>query len=112
MYAAATVEQIAGGPRVHVKISNPSSHLAFQVCLGIREKGQAADILPVLWDDNYFELMPGESRELTARYLTADALKGSPELVIGGWNIEPAKVPLGDGVAGLSELQGARVDAR
>jgi exo-1,4-beta-D-glucosaminidase len=96
VYAAASVEQTAGGPRVRVKISNPSSHLAFQICLGIRQKNQAADILPVIWEDNYFELMPGESRELTARYLTAEALKGSPELVIGGWNVEPVSVAIGE----------------
>jgi len=107
VYASATLEQTAGEPRVHVKISNPSSHLAFQICLGIRQKGQAADILPVIWEDNYIELMPGESRELTARYLTTDALKGSPELVIGGWNIEPATVSFSDGSGNTGASAGA-----
>jgi exo-1,4-beta-D-glucosaminidase len=113
VYAAATVEQTAGGPRVHVKVSNPSSHLAFQICLGIRQKDQAADILPVIWEDNYIELMPGESRELTARYLTTDALKGTPELVIGGWNVEPAAVPiaLGSASAGASTSETERMGA-
>jgi exo-1,4-beta-D-glucosaminidase len=109
--AVATVEQATGGPRARVKIANPSSHLAFQICLGIRQKNQTADILPVLWEDNYFALMPGESREITARYLAPDALLGSPELVIDGWNIEPAVVPLGDAganaTAGLPRTQGS-----
>ncbi len=107
--AAATVEHEHGGPRVRVKITNPSSHLAFQICLGIRQKNQSADILPVLWEDNYFELMPGESREITARYLMPDALQGDPELFIGGWNIEPASVPLRDAStsAGLPRTQGS-----
>lgn len=111
--AAATIEHGGVSPRVRVKVTNSSGHLAFQICLAIRQGNQAADILPVLWEDNYFELMPGESREITARYLAPDALQGKPELVIGGWNIEPASVPLGDsgatasGAAGLSQTQGS-----
>ena len=74
--------------RVRVTIKNPSERLAFQVHLGIRPKNETAEILPVLWDDNYFELMPGESREISARYFSADALDGAPELIVDGWNIE------------------------
>jgi len=53
--------------------------------------------LPVLWQDNYIELMPGESREITAQFLTAGALKGDPELTIAGWNITPKTIPLSTG---------------
>jgi exo-1,4-beta-D-glucosaminidase len=103
--AVAGVEQTEGGPRVRMRITNPSNHLAFQICLAIRQKNQTADILPVLWEDNYFELMPGESREITARYLAHDALNGSPELVIGGWNIEAATLPLSESGAGASDAK-------
>ena len=47
-----------------------------------------AEILPVLWDDNYFRLLPGESREITARFSPADAAAAQPILEVGGWNIE------------------------
>jgi len=57
------------------------------------------EILPVLWDDNYIELMPGESREITARFLTADALKGGAQLNVTGWNIEPSTAPISEGSA-------------
>jgi exo-1,4-beta-D-glucosaminidase len=103
--ATASVEPSQSGPQVRVKVTNPSDHLAFQICLAVRQKNQAADILPVLWDDNYFELLPGESREITARFLTPAALAGSPELIVGGWNIEPAALPLVEAGARASGLQ-------
>jgi exo-1,4-beta-D-glucosaminidase len=94
LVATADIESAGQPLRVRVKLQNPSAHLAFQVRLGIREDGAAMEILPVLWDDNYVELLPGESREFTAQYLSPDAMKGNPELTVAGWNIEPLIVPL------------------
>ena len=93
--AAAVVTQGEQGPQVHVTIRNPSNHLAFQVRLGIHRKGQDMEILPVLWDDNYIELLPGESREISAQYLSPGALNGSPEFTVTGWNVEPFTLSLG-----------------
>jgi exo-1,4-beta-D-glucosaminidase len=43
------------------------------------------DILPVLWNDNYISLLPGESRELTASF---QALPPAPiRIDIAGWNV-------------------------
>jgi exo-1,4-beta-D-glucosaminidase len=95
----------AGGPVVHVTVKNSSDHLAFQVRLGIRKKGEDAEILPVFWDDNYIELMPGESREISARYLPTSDLSDSLELTLAGWNIESATIPLPERIA--ASLQGS-----
>jgi exo-1,4-beta-D-glucosaminidase len=76
------------GPLVTMILQNRSDHLAFQIHLGIRRKNEGADILPVLWSDNYISLMPGESREVTAQFLSSDALSGETELRVTGWNIE------------------------
>ena len=84
------VEERAEGTAVSVKLKNPSEHLAFQVHLGIQPLDEEMEILPVLWDDNYIELMPGESRELTAQFLSPAALKNGARLHIDGWNIEPS----------------------
>ena len=99
--ATAAVAQGDQGPVVHVTVRNPSDHLAFRVHLGIRNQGQAAEILPVLWDDNYIELMPGESREISAKFLSPGVLNGSPELAVSGWNIEPAAIAI-SGAASLA----------
>ena len=91
---SATAEQAREGPLVRVRLHNPSDHLAFQIQLGIRRKNEDAEILPVLWQDNYIQLMPGESREIAAQFLSADALHGDTELTVASWNIEPATIPL------------------
>jgi exo-1,4-beta-D-glucosaminidase len=95
----------ADGSVVHLTVKNPSDHLAFQVRFGIRKKGQDAEILPVFWDDNYIELMPGESREISARYLPTSDLSDSLELTLAGWNIESATIPLQEKVA--TSIQGS-----
>lgn len=104
--ATAAVAQGEQGPQVHVTLRNPSDHLAFQIQLGIHNKGQEMEILPVLWEDNYIELLPGASRELSAQYLSPGALNGSPELTVSGWNIEPLTIPLTGQAAGAPQAHG------
>jgi exo-1,4-beta-D-glucosaminidase len=72
---------------VRVRVRNPSSGLAFQIHLSIVDEKSGEEILPVLWEDNYVSLMPGESREIAAHYdtpMNADGLK----LEVDGWNID------------------------
>jgi len=98
----------ADGPVVHLTVKNSSDHLAFQVRFGVRKKGQDAEILPVFWDDNYIELIPGESREISARYLPTSDLSDSLELTLAGWNIEPATIPLQERIAASPPGSGGR----
>jgi len=97
MKIEASVEASGESPRVRVTIRNPGGHLAFQVHLAVQPPKDEMEILPVLWDDNYIELMPGESRELTARFLSRDALKNGARLTVTGWNIEAFTIPLAKG---------------
>jgi exo-1,4-beta-D-glucosaminidase len=93
------------GPVVRVTVKNPSDHLAFQVRFGIQKSGQAAEILPVFWDDNYIELMPGESREVSARYLPTSDVSGPLEVTIVGWNVDATTTSLKE--AGPTSSQGS-----
>ena len=43
------------------------------------------EILPVLWEDNYFPVLPGETRQITATY--APLAKGKPVVAVEGWNV-------------------------
>jgi exo-1,4-beta-D-glucosaminidase len=88
LQATAARMKTAADDKISVSLHNPSKSLAFQVHAGIRASGSTEEILPVLWEDNYLSLMPGESRTITARYLSKDALKIPLELVVDGWNIE------------------------
>ena len=104
--ATASVAQGEQGPQVHVTLRNPSDHLAFQVRLGIHSRGQEMEVLPVLWEDNYIELLPGESREVSAQYLSSGALNGSAELIVSGWNIELLTIPLTGQASSATQVRG------
>jgi exo-1,4-beta-D-glucosaminidase len=45
-------------------------------------------VLPILWQDNYFSLLPGESRQVTATYNTKDLGKSAPVVEVEGWNVK------------------------
>ena len=71
-----------------IKVTNSMDQIAFFVQLALTQRRGGAEILPVLWDDNYVCLLPGESREVTATIAAKDAGKEGPMLEVGGWNIE------------------------
>ena len=53
----------------------------------IRGKG-GDDVTPIFWSDNYFSLLPGEKKSLTAKFDSSLLQGASPELVVDGWNVE------------------------
>ena len=54
----------------------------------VREKS-ADRILPVIYGDNYFTLMPGERRTVHTEVNHADTRGERPGMVVGGFNVEP-----------------------
>jgi exo-1,4-beta-D-glucosaminidase len=79
---------------VHVRLKNPSDALAFQVKLALAGGKRGEEVLPVLWEDNYVSMMPGEEREIEAR-LPGKSTIEMPKLKVSGWNIEPQSIALG-----------------
>jgi exo-1,4-beta-D-glucosaminidase len=73
---------------VHVWVDNPGFTLAFMVHLRV-SKSNGEDIVPIFWEDNYFTLLPGEKREVNARF-SATEFHGSESLVVDGWNVAPS----------------------
>ena len=69
----------------HVTVENPSKSLAFFVRLKVNHG--VKEILPVLWQDNYFSLLPGEKRELSATYRTSELGAAKPAVEVSGWNV-------------------------
>jgi exo-1,4-beta-D-glucosaminidase len=74
-----------------VTLKNPTSHLAFFVHLEIFQGNTAADVHSIRWEDNYVSLMPGESREIAARYRTAELNGAKPVVRVDGWNVGPSE---------------------
>jgi exo-1,4-beta-D-glucosaminidase len=51
-------------------------------------KGKGGDeILPVIWQDNYVSLLPGEKREVTATYRARELGTAQPVVEVSGWNV-------------------------
>ncbi len=74
-----------------ITLNNPTSHLAFFVHLRILRKRNGAEIDPVLWEDNYFEVMPGKTKSLTARYHASELEGSRPMVAVDGWNVAPGQ---------------------
>ena len=72
----------------HVTVENPSKSLAFFVRLKLSKGSGGDEILPVLWQDNYISLLPGEKRELTATYRTAALGAAKAHIDVSGWNVQ------------------------
>lgn len=83
----------ASSSEVSIRLHNPGSHLAFQARLAITD-ASGNEILPVFWSDNYTELMPAESKTITARYPSWISLPPAAKLEVTGWNIEPATIAI------------------
>jgi len=80
-------EQKNGGDATVVTVENPTSHLAFFVHLRITKGQEGEEILPILWEDNYFSLLPGEKREVTATYAHEELGGAAPVVHVEGWNV-------------------------
>ncbi len=72
----------------HVTLQNPSKSLAFFVRLKVVKGVKGEEILPVVWEDNYISLMPGEKREVTATYRASELGAAKPVVEVSGWNVE------------------------
>jgi exo-1,4-beta-D-glucosaminidase len=73
---------------IHVAIENPSKSIAFFVRLKVDKGEKGEEILPVVWQDNYISLLPGEKREVTASYRVAEQGTAKPTVEVSGWNVE------------------------
>ncbi len=68
---------------------NVSASVAFMVHLRLTGGKSGEDVTPIFWSDNYFSLLPGEKKTVTARFDLSSLDGAAPELVVDGWNVEP-----------------------
>jgi exo-1,4-beta-D-glucosaminidase len=84
---ASRTERQADESITHVTVENPSKTLAFFVRLKVNKGAGGEEILPVIWEDNYFSLLPGEKREVSANYRSSALGTAKPAVEVGGWNV-------------------------
>jgi hypothetical protein len=88
--AKTTAQQQGNGWQLTTQLENTSSSPALMVRLkAVREKS-GDRILPAIYSDNYITLMPGERRTITTELNHADTRNENPQIVIGGFNVNPA----------------------
>jgi exo-1,4-beta-D-glucosaminidase len=87
----ATARFSASGSRgaARVTLTNPGRSIAFFMRLQVTGRN-GEEALPVLWEDNYLSLLPGETRVVTATYNVRDLGGAPPRVVVTGWNVNRA----------------------
>jgi exo-1,4-beta-D-glucosaminidase len=85
--ATATTKHDGSDHTTHVTVKNLGNNVAFMVHLRAARAKDNSDITPILWQDNYFSLLPGEQREVSATYSTTALSGDSPVVEISGFNI-------------------------
>jgi exo-1,4-beta-D-glucosaminidase len=82
-YPLSLRERGRGEGRARIRVQNTGAALAFQVRLKLTGPG-GEEILPVFWEDNYFALLPGETREVFVSYPSIPDAKAAVEAQ--AWN--------------------------
>jgi exo-1,4-beta-D-glucosaminidase len=73
---------------IQVTLENPSDGVAFFIELNVYGAESGNSVLPIFWDDNYVSLMPGETREIRARFSKDDLHGETPAFRFSGWNVQ------------------------
>ena len=82
-----TAKTSAGKATMLVRVKNPSRSVAFMVHLRLTRGKGGEEVVPILWEDNYFSMLPGEERSVTAAY-DASQLRGKdPDVEVDGFNV-------------------------
>jgi exo-1,4-beta-D-glucosaminidase len=84
-----TMHLSGGNSTFAVVVENKGEGVAFMVHPRLTRGKAGNDVTPVFWNDNYFSLMPGEKKAVTARFDSTSLHGAAPELVVEGWNVEP-----------------------
>jgi exo-1,4-beta-D-glucosaminidase len=95
-----------GARTIHkITVTNTGKSVAFFVHLRALKNKNEDDILPVIFDDNYLLLAPGESRTINCSYENKDAGSGNPYILTSAWNLDIAHSTTGDGSGFADEMK-------
>jgi exo-1,4-beta-D-glucosaminidase len=74
-----------------VTFENQSDSVAFMVHGRLTSGPNGEDVTPIFWSDNYFSMLPGEKRTVSAKYDAANLAGKEPVLEVDGYNVAAAK---------------------
>jgi exo-1,4-beta-D-glucosaminidase len=87
------VESMSRAQAVQLTVKNEGTGIAFMVHLRATRGEGGYDLTPILWSDNYFSLLPGESRTVTASYDHRDLGGNKAVFVLDGYNVKAQTLP-------------------
>jgi exo-1,4-beta-D-glucosaminidase len=85
-----------------ITVTNTGKSVAFFVHVRVLKEKGGDDILPVIFEDNYLLLAPGESRTIDCSYENRYAGNGTPYVLVNGWNLDAEHSKI-DGNAGFEK---------
>lgn len=88
-----TAAPVAARGPVRVTVSNRGSSPALLVRLRLVDAPTGVESLPTHWSDNYLNLLPGESVEVSAE-AQADGMPPRPSIEVSGFNVGKATLPV------------------
>ena len=86
LVVAATAKREKTWVRVHVHLENTGNSAAIETKLTLLRSDGATRILPAFYGDNYFSLLPGESRDVEIES-AASSVGAVLSLGLRGWNV-------------------------
>ena len=75
-----------------VTVENQGQGIAFMVHARITRGEGGEDVTPIFWTDNYFSLLPGESRTVTGSFVEKSLDGKIPVLIVDGYNVKATTV--------------------
>lgn len=75
-----------------VNITNPTADVALMIRFKVLKNISNDRVLPTYYSDNYFSLLPNESKELTVEFDSKYLNGEKPKIRVEGWNITPFEV--------------------
>jgi exo-1,4-beta-D-glucosaminidase len=76
---------------ITVSMANTGNSVAFMVHPRLTRGNGGEDVVPIFWSENYFSLLPGEEKSVTAQFDSLSLAGATPELVVDGWNLDPTR---------------------
>ena len=78
--------------QIVVSLSNPDSAIALAVRLKVVDARTGLRVLPIMYDDNYFSLLPSEARQITIGFPQPLKNEKSYQLALEGCNVGPSTI--------------------
>jgi hypothetical protein len=91
--ASATKSENGQSCRIRVNVSNPTRVVALMIRLKVVRNRSGDRVLPAFYSDNYFSLLPGETREASVEFSSADLAGELPKVIEEGWNVSTREIP-------------------